>query len=533
MELTLLDRTRHVDDAGYLCGEREGCMKGTRRDVLVQLEQWLRDEQAKRVFWLNGLAGTGKSTIAKTFAEMCFAAGGLGASFFCSRDTEEKSNLHSIFPTLSFQLAHRFAQFRQELLPALRENPDVRKESLVSQMEKLIVGPFQATQIRTLIIIDALDECRDEASTSALLSVLSRYVDKIPNVKFFITGRPDPGIRFAFRSKSLQPHTHELQLHHVDRSSVDSDIKLYLKIKLIELADNRPDCSFPMDWPAPHYVDFFCRKAAGLFIYAATVVKFASSRYHLPNDRLYLLFSHRQDTSHEEGSGIDHLYTNVLEQAFRDASSHDDKLYSNFKSVVGAVVLIFHPLSISTLSDLLRDCGDASSISSSLQPLHSVFLVPNPDTPAAPVQIFHKSFPDFLTDKKRCTDDRFFIDPSIHHKKILVLCLNLMKRRLRRNICNLDSHISLGDIKDLPTLKNTCIGNTLQYACCFWTNHLINMSDISGDIKELHTAIDDFFTTGFLFWIEVLILTGNLDIGIHGLNNIEQWYTSVSHLQIS
>jgi len=70
-------------------------------------------------------------------------------------------------------------------------------------MEMLIVGPFQATQIPSLIIIDALDECKDEEPASALLSVLSHYVDKIPLVKFFITGRPEPRIRSGFRLVSL------------------------------------------------------------------------------------------------------------------------------------------------------------------------------------------------------------------------------------------------------------------------------------------------------------------------------------------
>jgi adenylylsulfate kinase-like enzyme len=47
------------------------------------------DEQEQRVFWPNGLAGTGKSIVAQTFAEMMFAGGKLGASFFCSRDFED------------------------------------------------------------------------------------------------------------------------------------------------------------------------------------------------------------------------------------------------------------------------------------------------------------------------------------------------------------------------------------------------------------------------------------------------------------
>ena len=189
----------HIVGAGYLSGNRQGCLRGTRKDVLLQIECWLTDERDQRVFWLNGLAGTGKSTIAQTFAENSFADRKLGASFFCSRDFEDRSDIHNIFPTLAFQLAYRYPQFRKELLPVLRANPEVGRESLCSQLEKLLVGPLGVTRISTLIIIDALDECRDEQPASALLSVLSRYIDRVPHVKFFITGRPEPRIRTGFR----------------------------------------------------------------------------------------------------------------------------------------------------------------------------------------------------------------------------------------------------------------------------------------------------------------------------------------------
>ena len=163
-------------------------MRGTRRDVLSQLESWLNSENDKHVYWLNGLAGTGKSTIAQTLTETSFADGKLGASFFCSRDFDDRSNLRKIFPTLAFQLAHRYPRFREKLLQVLTASPDVGQESLCSQMEKLIVGPLKATHTPTLIIIDALDECKDEEPASAILSILSCYVDQIPYVKFFITG---------------------------------------------------------------------------------------------------------------------------------------------------------------------------------------------------------------------------------------------------------------------------------------------------------------------------------------------------------
>ena len=504
-------------------------MKGTRREVLFQLEQWSRDEREKRVFWLNGLAGTGKSTIAQTFAEMCFADGKLGASFFCSRDFDDRSNLRSIFPTLAFQLAHRYPRFREELLPVLTESPDVGRETLCSQMEKLIVGPFQATNIRTLIIIDALDECRDKEPSSALLSVLSRYVDKIPLVKFFITGRPEPRIRSGFRLESLQPHADVLKLHEVEPTLVDNDIKLFFKVQFVEIAKNRSDCSLGEDWPGSYSIDVLCRKAAGFFIYASTVVKFVASHYHPPDERLDLIISLRRDTSHEGKSGIDLLYAQVLSQAFPDMDPHDHKLYSHLKSVVGAVLLISHPLSINTLSDLLKSCGSPSRISSSLRTLHSVLLVP--DSRDDPVRTFHKSFPDFLTDPQRCTNPQFFIDPSTHHKEILLSCLNVMKERLRRNVCNLDDHTVLSEVKDLPTLRTTHISGSLGYACHYWTNHLVNVPSSGDSAKEVHKAIDDFFATGFLCWIEVLILTGNLEISLHAINNIEKWYPLVSHTQ--
>ena len=497
-------------------------MRGTRRDLLLQLEYWLKDKHDHRVFWLNGLAGTGKSTIAQTFAEISFAEGNLGASFFCSRDFEDRSNIQVIFPTLAFQLAYRYPLFRERLLQVLKANPDIRQESLCSQMEKVIIGPFKTTQIPVLIIIDALDECKDEEPASAILSVLSRYVDEIPWVKFFITGRPEPRIRSGFRLESLQPITEVLKLHDVERSLVDNDIKLFFQTQLTNIAKTRSDCNLKEDWPNSHDMDIICKKAAGLFIYASTVVKFVASKHSTPAERLSVIISLPQSTVHEGKSGIDLLYTQVLEQAFCDVDSYQQELYSHFRSVVGMVLLVFNPLPMKALSTLLK----MSNISITLRSLHSVLLVP--ESWADPIQVFHKSFPDFLMDPERCKDERFFINPSVHHQEILLLCLNLMKERLKRNICNLDDHASLSRVKDLPAHCKIHIGEGLEYACRFWAKHLMGVPSSSHDIEEVHGAIDGFFTTYLLFWIEVLSLTRNLGVGVYAINDIQQWYISVS-----
>ena len=501
-------------------------MRGTRNDVLWQIERWLVDERDQRIFWLNGLAGTGKSAIAQTFAETSFADGKLGASFFCSRDSEDRRDIQNIFPTLAFQLAYRYPEFRKELLPVLKANPEIERHTLCHQLEKVIIGPFKATCIQTLIVIDALDECKDRDPASAILSVLSRYVDQIPHVKFFITGCPEPPIRAGFRLEPLRPITEVLKPHDVGRSSINTDIKLFLETRLTEIAKTRSDCDFGEIWPSPYDIDVLCKKSAGLFVYASTVVKFVTSPHDLPTERLTLIVSHRQSTAHEGRSGIDLLYTQVLEQAFLGTDSDSEERYSYFKLVVGAVLLAFYPLSRKTLSELLQECDTPFRISDALRSLHSLLLVPSSEID--PIHPFHKSFPDFLTDSRRCKDERFFVDPPVHHIEILFSCLGLMKERLRKNICDLNGCPLLSKVKDLPDRKKACIGDALEYACRFWTRHLSETRSSGPHVERVKAAIDEFFTTHLLFWIEVLSLMGHLDLGVYALHDIDEWYLSVS-----
>jgi len=239
-----------------------------------------------------------------------------------------------------------------------------------------------------------------------------------------------------------------------------------------------------------------------------------------------LITSLPQDTSHEGGSGIDLLYTQVLKQAFCDVNSQDHEFYSHLKSVVGAVLLVFNSLSIKTLSNLLRNCYTPSRISRALRPLHSLLLIP--ESMEDPVRIFHKSFPDFLTDPQRCTDEQFFVDPPVYHTELLLSCLALMKGRLEKNICNLDDYAILSKVEDLSARLKAHIGDALEYACHFWASHLSRIPSNSPYTKEVQRAMDEFSITHLLCWIEVLCLTGKLDAGVYALNITQQWYISVS-----
>ena len=96
-------------------------------------------------------------------------------------------------------------------------------------MEKLFVGPLKVADVPTLIIIDAVGECGSEEPASAILPVLSRYVNEIPDVKIFITGRPEPRIRSGYRLQSLALIREALKLHKIKPEVLDSDIELFFR----------------------------------------------------------------------------------------------------------------------------------------------------------------------------------------------------------------------------------------------------------------------------------------------------------------
>ena len=81
------------------------CLENTRVDVLRQIFDWADGQDERCIFWLNGLAGTGKSTIARTVACEYSERKRLGASFFFSRGGGDVSHASKFFISIAVQLA--------------------------------------------------------------------------------------------------------------------------------------------------------------------------------------------------------------------------------------------------------------------------------------------------------------------------------------------------------------------------------------------------------------------------------------------
>lgn len=520
-ELQVLDRLNPVLNAGHRAAHHETCLSGTRESILGNIMSWAKSVQDQPVFWLNGLAGTGKSTIAQTFSEWASSEDILGASFFCSRDYSERKMLKNIFPTLAYQLACRYPRFRNHLVQAIKRDSSVAHSSLISQLSNLLLDPLSATGIPCVIVIDALDECADDEPASAILSVLGRLVSKLPLVKFFITGRPELQIRYGFRLPLLEPFTQIFLLHEVDPTSVEGDIRLYLKEKLTTMAKRRSALGLPEAWPSDEDIYGLARKCSGLFVFASTVVRFIDSKHLEPRERLRLVVGKGDDTSCEGATGVDSLYHQVLCDAF--SGVNEDSLFINLKRILGAVMVALNPLSRDGLAKLLN--VDSALISTTLQHLHSVVLVPA--NGSEEIRIFHKSFPDFLQDPKRCPDPRFNIDPKTCHGDMVLSCLDLIGK-LGINPCSLPPFVMNQDIQDPLRLLDVELGSGPRYACKFWSSHLL-LSPTSGEHRDcLIASTSQFFKSSVFPWMEIMSLEGRLEDVIHSVNIVLDWLSKVS-----
>ncbi|KAF9644128.1 hypothetical protein BDM02DRAFT_3190897 [Thelephora ganbajun] len=469
-EATALNNVRRAYEAEYRHGDRKRCLNGTRGTVLDEIELWARDFHEPPVYWLNGLAETGKSTIAQTIAESIFADGQLGASFFCSRDFQDRRNLKFIFPTVAVQLARNYPEFRSIFVPLVQSDPEITHESLHNQMDKLIVRPLKQSGVSTVTVIDALDECRDEEPASAILPVLGQFVPHIPKVKFFVTEATDIFV-----------------LHNVEPSLVSNDIRLFFKHSFLELAQHRQGLD---DWPTGEQLDLLCERAAGLFVYAAATIKFIGRRNNDPKEQLDRLLRSPESNS---------LYMSILQEAFGDDDPEDDH---RTRSALGAVILAANPLSPSTIATLLG--FGVTDVFLRLSSVHSLLILQKDS--GSLVRPFHKSFPDFIIDPTRCINERFRVSPPNHHPELLAGCIEPMNGTLEKNMCDLPDDVVNCEVDDLDERTERHLDPALRYACRSWHKHLTDGHTIR--IPAIPSALRWFLEKKFLFWLEVLSILG-------------------------
>ena len=486
----------------YEEGQNAQCLPGTRVKLLQLIIDWFNNPDSKQIYWVNGMAGTGKSTISRTVARDLQKQGRLGASFFFKRNEADRRNASKLFTTLAAQLAENVPSIQPSIFDLLDKHPGILQKAPIDQFDDLILTPLTnlSRDERIFIVIDALDEC-DHKDVRVIFPLLRRVsqINAGARVRLFVTSRPDYSVLLGFTK--IKEAYQEMILHEIERSDIESDIDLYLRHCFQQLREDR--CKLPPlqrlapDWPGPDTHRTLVRRASPLFIFATTIYRLIADPTDDPDSQLLRIIQQQEGLNQ-----LEQTYMPVFQQLMQSTSRDEKAVAQDFMNVLGPIVTFADPLSVISMSKLLQT--KATTISQRLLMLRSVLKVPqDPDTP---VRTFHASFRDFLVDSTR-HESPFWINEQHTHDFLAVKCLELLSDpcHLKENICNQESlGVKRRDVRDEDI--SAAIPAEVAYACRQWVYHLREAGQNLVDDGTVHR----FLRTCFLYWIEALSWLGSL-----------------------
>ena len=499
-------------------GDHTTCHPATRIDLLRQIQDWARRPDSKSIFWLNGMAGTGKSTISWTIAKWltgqgCNGVVDLGASFFFKRGEGDRGSAVRFFSSIARDLVLKVPGLDSLVAKVVTSDPSISDKALGEQFDKLIFQPLQKVGITPsacptlVVVVDALDECEKNSDIEVILDLWSQLPQiTTTRLKLFLTSRPDVPFLRKFKKMSVNAH-HDMILHdEVPQTTIQHDISAFLKDRFSEIretynADPPSGTLLDLDWPGDKVLQALVDMAIPLFIVAATVYRYVGDSNFIPQEQLKTILHFQKMGQLEQ---MEQTYLPVLTRLSATLSDPGNKgrLYQEFQMIVGSIVTLAEPLSVTSLAVLLNMVREIIVLR--LRPLHSVLRVPA--DPETPVRTLHLSFSEFLLSDK-LQHQPFRVNGPATHRMLLTKCLELLSgpNVLRENLCDLKYPGQPRREVD-STMINERLSPAFQYACRYWVHHVQHSMVPIHDDDEVHMFLRKYF----LHWLEALSLMNRI-----------------------
>ncbi|KAF5580410.1 hypothetical protein FPANT_9366 [Fusarium pseudoanthophilum] len=519
----VLDRLPYAKGARFDSQAQEHkpkCLTNTRVDLLRDLSNWVEDDTSKPILWLNGMAGTGKSTIARTFAKARAKCRDLKASFFFQRGEADRQNLTKFVPSIARQLARTVPGYAQSIKETMDADPDIASKAVAIQFAELVEALLgELREAPLLIVIDALDECEGDEHVRSLINILSRVTSNQQHLRILITSRPDLPIRLGFND--TKGNYRALILHDMPVDTIRHDITTFLIDELARIrhdfnSDVPEELELPTDWPGTDNISKLTEMAIPLFIFAATVCRFVSdNRVGSPSEQLSKYF---QLSNRNFGTHLGNLYGPVLLSTVTGVSEEDRRqIVEHTRLIVGSIVTLASPLSITALSELLE--LRVSVTHGRLNLLHSILNIP--ESLRLPVRLLHTSLRDYLTDPGQKQKNEFHVDEKRVHLGLFKNSLRVMDAGLKEDICNL---VWPGTQRTgIPSEQlNSCIGEELKYSCRYWVYHFQKINSPLLQLEEVFA----FLQKHLFHWLEAMSLIGKLKEGSHAIRLLQTFTKS-------
>jgi hypothetical protein len=381
------------------------CHPGTRLETIEHTRVFFdASGQQKRVLWIVGPAGVGKSAIMQSVSE---TSTNLGGSFFFATDVHDDSS--RLFVTLAYQIAVKHVPYRDHLRQRLISDPTLFRKAMTAQFNAFFVAPFTESAIfmtteNLLLLIDGLDECSGIGDQRQLLELICAFTLEHPSVPllWIIASRPEPHIT-SFFNRSAVTTIHDKVFLMVNSNSGRQDVERYLREQLKEIRESDPVLSYIPSWPLEEEFLPLAMAADGLFIFATTALRFIkNSSLGDPQSQLRILLDVLQ---------TDRTSASIPAEISTSPLAH---LYALYEGILTRVPIHVFPdtyrllVGNGVIDDKIEAWGSfmwacsflgmsPARAYSAFHHLHSVLDVPVfPDADHQRIRCHHKSFADYL-----------------------------------------------------------------------------------------------------------------------------------------
>ena len=484
--------------------KRTECLQNTRNDILKFVVEWANNKRNEEtMLWIHGLAGSGKSALTTTIANIFRDFGQLGAFLFFDRDVVERSDPTAVIKTLAHQLSTSDPRIGAVVRTVIEGNPNMLMSPLPRQFQKFILEPILQLQPLTstiVIVIDSFDECGTTEERETLLGVLAQDFSHLPiAVRTIITSRPENDICNALE---LRHHIFGYELD-ITLPSNSTDILLYFRHRMSLICHKNKHLRLGADWPGEDILLKLVQRARGLFVWASTASRFIDG--YAPRKRLDTIL--RGEVTSGAEDSLDALYITALESSGRWS---DDDFVQDFQDILGVILVARRPLSSVTIDSFLQRPEGAPS-------LHIISLLACLLQHSPTVRVLHPSFADFLMTKNRCKRELWFFDQPTYHRKMAIHCLHRMEAVLQQNMCNMTLSVDL---------RTETLSEDISYSCLFWIDH---MCTIERDVTPIMNQLRDFLFRHLLHWFEAMSILRRSRDSISHLDHLLSWISVSCH----
>ncbi|KAJ2926404.1 hypothetical protein H1R20_g10694, partial [Candolleomyces eurysporus] len=415
------------------------CDEDTRVEVIDEIVNWIQDRDSpQRLLCMTGAAGAGKSALQQTIAETCESNDTLGSAYFFSASDSTRNTITTVIPTIAYQLGLKNPVLKSMINSAIEEDPLIFSKSLQVQTMALIVKPVgricgrtDASALPHAILIDGLDECRNEGQQTELLTVIKTCFLNNSNLPFriFLASRPELAIR-----TELEPggclHEKVYHIHLNDQYDATDDISRYLWRRLRDIGRrSRDPRARSAEWPDSLIVERIVTAASGQFIFAATVIKYISEPRGSPVDRLETVVTWTDWLTSKTKSFevLDVIYAQVLSTAKSAYEAVDTNEKHDFLLLLNAhAANVYGPDTVSVdVFDRVLGLGNKTH-ELLISDLHSLVTtkVTKPgegENSQTKLHFYHKSFLDFMDAEERAKD--LYVNPERVHAHVAACCV--------------------------------------------------------------------------------------------------------------